>query len=160
LYPREVAVQRPAFKNRAVVFDRSSMTKKIFVPILAAMVLVGAAVPAFAFDGTDNPGTTIHEGAPYSGDDNPGLRREEARALGRKECQQFKSNFNENKQAFGKCIAAIAMDLRNEDVSAREACNAKALSHQRRDDQVRSNFKACVLAARGAENEVDATDSD
>src|SRR5215213_5573408 len=135
------------------------MTKKSFIPVLVAVALAGAAVPAFAFDGSDNPGTTEFkpETTPVQPtvEDNPGLSRTEARALGRKECQQLKLNFKENKQAFGKCIAAVAMDLRNEDVSAREACDAKGLSHQRRDGQVRSNFKACVLAAHRAEDEVE-----
>jgi hypothetical protein len=138
------------------------MTKTSFIPVLVAVALAGAAVPAFAFDGSDNPGTALKpETTPVQPtvEDNPGLTREEARALGRKECQQFKTNFKENKQAFGKCIAAVAMDLRNEDVSAREACDAKGLSHQRRDGQVRSNFKACVLAAHNAEDE-EANESD
>jgi hypothetical protein len=139
------------------------MTKKSFIPVLVAVALGGAAVPSFALDGTDNPGTELRTATTPvqpTVENNPGLSREDARALGRKECQQFKTNFKQNRSAFGKCIAAVAMDLRNENVSAREACNAKGLSHQRRDGQVRSNFKACVLAARGAENEVEATDSD
>jgi hypothetical protein len=130
------------------------MTKTSFIPVLVAVALAGAAVPAFAFDGSDNPGTALKpETTPVQPtvEDNPGLTR--------KECQQFKTNFKENKQAFGKCIAAVAMDLRNEDVSAREACDAKGLSHQRRDGQVRSNFKACVLAAHNAEDE-EANESD
>jgi hypothetical protein len=140
------------------------MKKRSFIPVVFAAALAGAAVPAFAFDGSDNPGTehqptvtqqnTISDGAPYNGEDNPGLGREEARAIGRDECGDFKQNFADNKQQFGKCVAAVAMDIRNEEISAREACNAKELSHQRSDGEVRSDFKACVLAAR--EGEVDA----
>jgi hypothetical protein len=162
------------------------MTLKSFTPILAALALGIAAVPAFAIDGADNPGTTyqqtyqpdgtpdqtsnpgselvpattptqednpgtkIREDAPYGGDDNPGVTREEARALGREECQPFKANFAENKSAFGKCIAAAAQAIRNENISPRQACGARNLSRELRDGQKRSNFKACVLAVREA----------
>ena len=123
------------------------MTNKLsFIPIL--LVALATAVPAFAYDGTDNPGADNKE----AGADN-GLSREEARAIGREECSEFKTNFGDNKQQFGKCVAAVAMAIRQEGVSAREACNAKDLSHERKDGEVRSDFKACVLAAREGEEE-------
>jgi len=114
------------------------------IPFILVLSIAGAATPAFGFDGSDNPGTDNR------GDN--GLSREEARAIGRDECSEFKANFKENRQQFGKCVAAVAMDIRNEDVSAREACNAKDLSHERSDGETRSDFKACVLAARSGED--------
>jgi hypothetical protein len=124
--------------------------KRSLFALLVVAVLAVTAVPAFAVDGTDNPGTTVREGAPYSGDDNPGLTRAEGRALGREECQQFKTNFDENRSAFGKCIAAVAKSLQDDNVSARKSCAATGLSRKRLEGQRRSNFSACVLAATRA----------
>ena len=94
--------------------------------LTAALSLMAA--PAFAFDGTDNPGSEFRpEGTPpsYSGTENPGaehrVTREEARAIGRDECQEFKTNFAENKSQFGKCVAAVAKALR-QDTNPRQAC--------------------------------------
>jgi hypothetical protein len=101
----------------------------------------------------DNPGTEFHEGAPYSGDDNPGLTREEARAVAFEECNEWKANFAVNKQQFGQCVAAVAKSLRQPGVSAREACRATDLSREAAKGETRSDFKACVLAAREANEE-------
>ena len=132
-------------------------TKSSFVHVLLVTAVAATAAPALAFDGSDNPGVPHREGAPHSGDDNPGktqgLGREEARALGREECQEFKANFKENRSAFGKCVAAVAKTLRDENESARSACDAANLSHERRDGQKRSDFKACVLASKRAQEE-------
>ncbi len=69
-----------------------------------AVALSLMAAPALAsHDGTGH----VPENTPpgYSGNQNPGtengLSRSEARALGRKECQQFKRNFSENRSQFG-----------------------------------------------------------
>jgi hypothetical protein len=122
------------------------MTTKTFVPALLIAAL--AASPAFAFDGTDNPGADNKE----AGADN-GLSREEARAIGREECGDFKMNFADNKNQFGKCVSAIAKSLRQEGVSAREACRASGLSKKPAEGENRSDFSACVLAAKEANEE-------
>src|SRR5688572_18574825 len=63
---------------------------KTFIPVLIASAL--AATPAVAFDGTDNPGADNRD----AGADNA-LSRTEARAIGRDECSEFKTNFADNK---------------------------------------------------------------
>lgn len=123
------------------------MTKRSFVPVLLVALCV-SAVPAFAFDGSDNPGVDNRD----AGADN-GLSREEARALGRKECQEFKTNFSDNKSQFGKCVAAVAKSLRQAGVSAREACGDSGLSKKPAEGEKRSDFSACVVAARHANEE-------
>ena len=122
------------------------MTIKTFIPVLLVVAL--SATPAFALDGTDNPGADNRD----AGADN-GLTREEARALGRKECQEFKANFGDNKNQFGECVAAVAKSLRQAGVSAREACAAADLSRKPAEGEKRSDFSACVLAAREANEE-------
>ena len=122
------------------------MTKRSFIPVLLA--LCAMATPAFAFDGTDNPGADNKE----AGADN-GLGREEARAIGREECSEFKTNFGENKSQFGKCVSAVAKSLRQEGVSAREACRDSGLSRKPADNETRSDFSACVRAAKDANEE-------
>jgi hypothetical protein len=131
-------------------------TRRSLIPVLLAAALATAAVPAFAVAGSDNPGTPHKQahkpdGTPNKAD-NHGLGREEARALGRKECQEFKTNFSENKSQFGKCIAAVAKSLRDENgnVSARKACRASGLSHKHAKGEKRSDFSACVKAAKKA----------
>jgi|SRR5215212_11351229 len=118
------------------------MTIKPFIPVLIVTAL--SATPALAFDGTDNPG------AEHKAD---GLSRAEARAIGRDECSEFKTNFGENKQQFGECVAAVAKSLRQEGVSAREACRATDLSRKPAEGEHRSDFSACVLAAKEANEE-------
>ena len=120
------------------------MTKRSFFPVVL-VVLCASATPAFAFDGTDNPGVDNREAR---GDNS--LTRAEARAIGRDECQEFKTNFSENKNQFGKCVSAVAKSLRQEGVSAREACGQSGLSRKPAEGEKRSDFSACVLAARRA----------
>jgi hypothetical protein len=144
------------------------MTLKAKTASLAAGIALMAA-PALAYaagqqpsttppgyNGTTNPGTThVPATTPpdNNGADNPGTSHvpsnAQARALGAKECQQFKTNFKTNKSAFGKCISAVAKSLRSDSTPA-EACKAKRLSRVRHDGQSRSDFKACVLAATKA----------
>lgn len=127
------------------------LTTKI-TTLTAALSLMAA--PAFAVDGSDHP-SGAPEGIPpsYGGTDNPGTShvptREEARALGREECQEFKNNFGENKSQFGKCVAAAAKTLRA-GVTPREACGDQELSRKPAEGEHRSDFSACVEAAARA----------
>ena len=121
--------------------------------LTAALSLMAA--PAFAFDGSDNPGSVPETTPPgYSATDNPGAAhvptQEEARALGREECQEFKANFGENKSQFGKCVAASAKVLRRDNVTPREACGDQELSRKPAEGEQRSDFSACVEAAARA----------
>ena len=123
--------------------------------LTAALSLMAA--PAFAFDGTDNPGSEFRpEGTPpsYSGTENPGtehrVSRQEARAIGRDECQEFKTNFAENKSQFGKCVAAVAKALR-QDTNPRQACDG--LNRKPQEGERRSDFSACVAAAARAQRD-------
>jgi hypothetical protein len=113
---------------------------------------------------TDNPGTPYQQGAPYSGDNNPGTSHvpptpSQARALGRTNCAEFKTNFKQNRSAFGKCIAAVAKALRNDSASAKSVCGAANLTRHRLDGQKRSDFKACVLAVAKARQDAANSDS-
>jgi hypothetical protein len=140
------------------------MTKIALLTISLALM----ATPALAFGPGDNPGSQHVAGTPganfvpttvppsYDGSNNPGTTQREhalslanARALGVKECQQFKTNFTVNRSAFGKCIAAAAKAIRT-DISARAACRSVRLSRTRRGGQARSNFQACIIATRRA----------
>ena len=129
------------------------MTFRARTATLAAALSLMAA-PALAFDGSNNPGSSFApEGVPpaYSGTDNPGidrgLSRTEARALGRDECQEFKTNFSENRSQFGKCIAAVAKALR-QGTNPRQAC--EGLNRKPQEGERRSDFSACVEAAARA----------
>ena len=102
------------------------MTKRSFIPVVLLVAISATAIPAFAVPG------------------------EEARALGRQECQEFKLNFGDNKSQFGKCVAAVAKSLRQQGVSAREACGQSGLSRKPAEGEKRSDFSACVLAAKEA----------
>ena len=124
--------------------------------ITKTAILVGAlsliAAPAFAFDGTDNPGAGhVPEGIPpHSGTDNPGIAHvtsHEARAIGRDECAEFKTNFGENKSQFGKCVAAVAKSLR-QGISPAKSC--AGLNRKPAAGEHRSDFSACVEAAAHA----------
>ena len=117
-------------------------------------VITGAlalsAVPAFAagppesvppnYDATNNPGSSHVP------------TREEARAHGREECQEFKRNFADNRQQFGKCVSAGARVVRTA-VTPREACGDAGLSRKPQGDERRSDFSACVIAAAKAQRE-------
>jgi len=88
----------------------------------------------------------------YGSETNPGsdnTSREEARAIGRDECGEFKQNFGENRQQFGECVAAVAKVVRT-DTTPRQACRAADLSKKPAEGERRSDFSACVAAARGA----------
>ena len=95
------------------------------------------------------------EGTPTA-TDNPGSdnvpTREEARALGRKECQEFKANFADNREQFGKCISAGARVVRTA-VTPRQACGDVGLSRTPQGNERRSDFAACVIAAAKAQRE-------
>jgi hypothetical protein len=150
---------------------------------LAALVIgFGlAAAPAFALDGTDDPGTTTDttatdttatlqptvtqtpQGPPttippaYGPTDNPGSSHQpppNARALGRIECQEFKRVFDAPpRNEFGKCIADLAKMIRL-DLSPRQACSN--MSRKRQEGESRSNFSACVLAGTRALSQIGA----
>ena len=121
-------------------------------------VLTGAlaltAAPAFAAAG---PPANTPPG--YSSTSNPGSTHvpsnDRARALGRKECQEFKLNFADNKNQFGKCIAAAAKAIRT-DLTPRQACAQQGLSHKPQGDERRSDFSACVIAGARAQREANA----
>ena len=123
--------------------------------LTAALSLMAA--PAFAVDGSNNPGSSfIPEGTPpsYSGTENPGTEhrpsRPEARAIGRDECQEFKANFKENKSQFGKCVAAVAKSLR-QGTNPRQAC--EGMNRKPQEGERRSDFSACVAAAARAQRD-------
>lgn len=85
--------------------------------------------------------------AANSGSDN--VTREEARAIGRDECGEFKRNFGENRKQFGECVSAVAKVIRT-DTTPRQACRAADLGKQPEEGEKRSDFSACVAAAREA----------
>jgi uncharacterized protein YcfJ len=119
------------------------------------VVLTGAmalsAAPAFAAQG---PPAQTPPG--YNATSNPGSSHvptgENARAIGRKECQEFKLNFADNKQQFGKCVSAAAMAIRTE-LTPRQACAEVGLSRKPQGDERRSDFSACVIAGARAQRE-------
>jgi hypothetical protein len=84
----------------------------------------------------------------YNSTENPGaahrLTADEARALGREECQEWKTNFGDNKSQFGRCIADVAKALHGA-AAPREACSN--LSRKPDENEHRSDFSACVAAA-------------
>jgi hypothetical protein len=155
---------------------------------LAALVIgFGlAAAPAFALDGGDDPATTTDttatdttattlqptvtqtpQGPPttippaYGPRDNPGSSHvppAQARAWGRKACQQFKGivldlepprNESVPRNEFALCILA-AMDAIRTGVTPRQACAAQTLSRKRQVGEPRSAFNACVVAGAHA----------
>ena len=124
------------------------------------------------YDGSTNPGTqyqptTIPPG--YNGTSNPGTQNANTNASGPnandgntsqpsnphalavQQCEGQKTNFKENKSAFGKCVSAVQLSLIS-NKSAKQACASKRLSRTRHDGQARSDFKACVLAATKAQH--------
>jgi hypothetical protein len=139
------------------------------VSICAALALVAA--PAVALDnpgsdhgppaGTTGPsnahhGTSGPQGPPDSAGGGPpaDVPPSQARALGKTECQKLKSNFGDNKSAFGKCIAAVAKGLQDDTptkATFKAAC--KGLSHKKVKGQKHSPFSACVIAGAHALND-------
>jgi hypothetical protein len=152
------------------------------VSIFAALAL--AAAPAVALDnpgsdhssgtpgathvpstvppsGTTGPGNSEHgTSGPQGPPDNAGgapsdVPPSQARALGRTECQKLKSNFADNKSAFGKCIAAVAKGLQSDTptkATFQAACKKAGLSHKKAKGQKRSPYAACVVAGARALN--------
>jgi hypothetical protein len=147
---------------------------------MSALALVAA--PAFAIDnpgsghssgtpgashvpGTVPPsGTTGAQHAPSSvPPSNPGqgpqggppsdVPPSQAKALGKTECQKLKTNFGDNRSAFGKCIAAVAQGLQTSDptkATFERACRNAGLSHKKAKGKKRSPFSACVEAGAKA----------
>jgi uncharacterized protein YcfJ len=117
--------------------------------ITGALVLTAA--PAFAAAG---PPATTPPG--YNASSNPGSTHvptnDQARALGRKECQEFKLNFGDNKSQFGKCVSAAAQAIHT-DQTPRQTCNQQGLSHKPQGDEHRSDFSSCVIAGARAQRE-------
>lgn len=109
------------------------------VGLLAIPMSASAAQPETvppSYDATTNPGN-----------DRP--TREEARAIGRDHCGDYKRNFGDNRNQFGKCVSAVAKTLRT-DRTPRQACRAEGLRRKPQRGERRSDFSACVAAARGA----------
>lgn len=98
------------------------------------------------------------EGDPptYNGTENPGaahrLTGGEARALGREQCQEWKANFGDNRSQFGRCISDVAKALHGA-AAPREACSN--MSRKPDENEHRSDFSACVVAAARALKESD-----
>ena len=109
-----------------------------------AAILATAGLLLFIPSGASAQGTDT-EGNP--GSDN--TSRAEAWAIGRDECGEFKQNFGDNRQQFGECVSAVAKTLRT-DKTPRQACRAADLSKKPAEGEKRSDFSACVAAARGA----------
>jgi len=121
-------------------------TKAATVATAAALLLVPSSASA--------QGTAPEDVPPdYGSETNPGSdntpTREEARAIGRDECGEFKQNFGDNRQQFGECVTAVAKVLRT-DKTPRQACRAADLSKKPAEGEKRSDFSACVAAAREA----------
>jgi hypothetical protein len=71
----------------------------------------------------------------------------QAHALGREQCQEWKTNFRDNRSQFGRCIADVAKALHGQ-ASPREAC--ANMSRKPDENEHRSDFSACVVAAAQA----------
>lgn len=148
--------------------------KTSIAALTAGVALV--AVPAYGageqpsttppgYDGTTNPGTTYEPTSvppSYDGTTNPGTTQVQTNAgandtneptnphaLAVQQCAQYKTNFKENRSAFGRCVAAVQTTLKGTS-SPSQACRSKRLSKTRHDGQARSDYRACVLAATKA----------
>ena len=133
---------------------------KATVALVAGAALV--AVPAYGagqpttippgYNGSTNPGTTqagTTGATPTTSKDGNTSQPSNAHALAVQQCASFKNNFKTNKNAFGNCVSAVQLSLRTH-TSATQACRSVRLSHTRHDKQARSDFRACILAARKA----------
>jgi hypothetical protein len=143
--------------------------------LLAALAL--AAVPALALgnpgsshvpsgttgppSGTTGPDNAQHgtSGAQGPSDDHPSggppsdVPPSQARALGKTQCQQFKTDFKNNKSAFGKCISAVAKGLESSSptkATFKSTCDKAGLSHKRAKGKKHSPYGACVAAGARA----------
>ncbi len=122
-----------------------------------AGVPVGAEGTAPPEGVTTGPPEGVPHGAPegdapsYSGTENPGaahrLSAGEARAVGREACQEWKTNFGDNKSQFGKCIADVAKALHGSAAPGRACAD---MSRKPDENERRSDFSACVAAAAQA----------
>lgn len=142
--------------------------KSIRTAAVTAAALALMAAPAVAQPPAGTPNGTSNPGAEHRPDGTPGAgarpdgagqqgaanrpTRREARALGREQCREFRTNFRENRSAFGRCVAAVARALRS-DVSPGRACRTQ--NRRREAGQRRSDFSACVRAAAHALREVE-----
>ena len=111
-------------------------TKAATVAMTAALLFVPSSASAQGTAPQANPGSDNYS-------------RAEARGIGRDECGDFKRNFSENRKQFGECVRAVAKTLRT-DRTPRQACRAADLSKKPAEGEKRSDFSACVAAARGA----------
>ena len=122
-----------------------------------AGVPVGAEGTAPPEGVTTGPPEGIPHGAPegiapsYSGTENPGsahrLSAGEARAVGRESCQEWKTNFGDNKSQFGRCIADVAKALHGSAAPGRACAD---MNRKPDENEHRSDFSACVAAAAQA----------
>src|SRR5919204_1201891 len=133
-----------------------------------AAVLALSAAPAFALDnpggppsGTTGPSNSQHgtsgpqgpQGDNESGGPPSNVPPSQARALGKTQCQKFKTNFAQNKSAFGKCISAIAKGLESSSptkATFKSTCSKAGLSHKKAKGQKHSPYGACVAAGAQA----------
>src|SRR3712207_1713072 len=88
---------------------------------------------------------------------------DQAQAAARAACQAFKANFADNREQFGRCVAA-GVRVRRTRITPHQACGDLGLSRKRQPGQRRSDFNACVVAAahgtrEGEEGEAGTTDS-
>ena len=120
----------------------------------------GTTGPSNAQNGTSGPqGTTGQEGAsgPQGAQGGPpsDVPPSQAKALGKTQCQKFKTDFKDNKSAFGKCISAIAKGLESSSptkATFKSTCSKAGLSHKKAKGQKRSPYGACVAAGARALN--------
>jgi hypothetical protein len=109
--------------------------------LVGAMCLAGLSASAVAKPAVGTPNATGNPGSAHV----PTLGQ--ARAVARSQCQEFKANFADSPQQFGKCVAAGVRVLRTSRVTPHQACGDLGLSHKREAGEPRSDFNACVVAA-------------
>jgi hypothetical protein len=96
---------------------------------------------------TTGPPAGVSHGAPEGVASSNSLSAGQARALGREQCQEWKTNFGDNRSQFGKCIADVAKALHGSAAPGR-ACGD--MSRKPDENEHRSDFSACVAAAAQA----------
>ena len=95
--------------------------------------LPGAAGPALGAAGTGHASDRL-------------LPRRVARSLGRRSCRQLRRNFGGHRAQLRRCAAAVAETLRA-NLSPRRACARHRMSRRRQGREVRSDRRACAIAA-------------
>jgi hypothetical protein len=149
------------------------------VLLLAALALVVVPTLAFGNPGSSHVPTTVPPGTtgPPSGTTGPDNAQHgtsgqqgpsngepsggppsdvppsQAKALGKTQCQKFKTDFKNNKSAFGKCISAVAKGLQSSSptkATFKSTCDKAGLSHKRAKGQKHSPYGACVAAGARA----------